>query len=60
MGEIADDIVDGKMCQLCGCFFVDEKNSLYTHGFPVVCWDCWQELSKEEKQDYARASVNTG
>jgi hypothetical protein len=47
MGEMADDIISGKCCALCGQFFVQEKNDkdktvvLYEHGYPVACADCW-------------------
>jgi len=41
MGEIADDIINGKQCSLCGICFVEE------HGFPVVCKSCWLELVDE-------------
>lgn len=37
MGEIADDMIDGLSCSLCGIYFVEE------HGYPVVCTDCWDE-----------------
>lgn len=63
MGEIADDMVDGTMCSLCGCFFRDPKqqppNNLYTHNHPVVCWECWTDLTKKERKEYQRAEVPT-
>ena len=37
MGEIADDIIDGNCCALCGVYF--EKS----HGYPVACEDCYDE-----------------
>ena len=37
MGEIADDIVNGACCALCGVYFEEE------HGFPVACEDCYTE-----------------
>lgn len=49
MGQIADDIINGFCCSLCGVYFVEE------HGYPVVCKDCWDELSKEEKKMYQLA-----
>jgi len=36
MGEIADDMLSGLCCSLCGIYFEDE------HGYPVVCEDCWE------------------
>lgn len=56
MGQIADDITDGTICSLCSCFFIgDKEGECYTHGYPVLCWDCWNELSKKERKQYQRA-----
>lgn len=35
MGEIADDIIDGACCALCGTYFLQE------YGYPVACSICW-------------------
>lgn len=57
MGELADDMMSGTSCSLCGCYFKDgaklEANvlQLYSHGFPVACKDCWRELTGSERQD---------
>ena len=46
MGEIADDIINGECCALCGCYFVcddldaDGNEVAYDHGYPVACYDC--------------------
>ena len=48
--SIAEDIIDGWCCQLCGVYFEEE------HGYPVVCESCYNELSEEEKKDYQLAS----
>lgn len=37
MGEIAEDMVNGLQCSLCGVCFEEE------HGYPVVCDSCWKE-----------------
>lgn len=34
MGEIADDMVNGFCCSLCGVYFENEN------GFPVLCVSC--------------------
>ena len=49
MGEMADDIIEGFSCCLCGVYFEDE------HGYPVVCKDCWTHLDKKERTQYQRA-----
>ena len=36
MGEMADDIIDGASCAICGVYFAEE------HGYPVACNDCWE------------------
>jgi len=65
MGELANDVINGKACQLCTSFFIEEKQrnnyyiELYEHGYPVVCWDCWKELSDKEKKRYQKAKVGT-
>jgi hypothetical protein len=59
MGQIAEDMSDGTCCELCGQYFQDNNDSLYTHGYPVTCWDCWRGLDKKEKQLYQRAKVET-
>ena len=44
MGEIADDIIDGACCALCGEYFVTKRQGNiqgFEHGYPVVCEDCW-------------------
>lgn len=58
MGEIAEDMLDGTMCSLCGCYFAKEKNiegadvpTLYTHGYLVACWDCWEPGCGFEKAE---------
>lgn len=48
MGEIAEDMVDGFMCSLCGTYFEKE------HDYPVVCDYCWDDLSVEEKKHYQK------
>lgn len=54
MGEIANDMIEGRCCALCGQYFVksnivDNKEyeimggeELYEHGYPVACKDCWE------------------
>ena len=66
MGEMAEDMVDGSACSLCGCYFkhpikndAGESVGIYTHDYPVVCWDCWKGLTKEQRKIYQRAEVET-
>ena len=64
MGEIADDIIDGTCCALCGQYFMTKENyakweandfkqtegiELFSHGYPVACGDCWEEDCGYEK-----------
>jgi NMD protein affecting ribosome stability and mRNA decay len=37
MGQLADDMVEGRSCSECGIYF--EK----AHGFPVLCRDCYAD-----------------
>lgn len=59
MGQMADDIIDGTCCQLCSYYFDDpeDETKLYTHDYPVVCWDCREELTEEERKQYQKALV---
>ena len=41
MGEIADDMISGACCSLCGMYFVED------HGYPVVCPDCYQDALED-------------
>ena len=44
MSEVAEDMTDGTMCSICGIYFEDPDNpdTLYTHGYPVACKDCFR------------------
>ena len=48
MGDVADDIMDGASCALCGQYFEEE------HGYPVVCRECW-----EPSCGYQKTTINT-
>lgn len=50
MGQLADDMIEGFSCSLCGVYFEEE------HGHPIVCQSCWNDLSDEEKKDYQLAT----
>lgn len=57
MGEIADDYADGTICGHCGTFFEDtnKPDELISHGYPVLCWDCWKESNKHERKGFSRS-----
>lgn len=57
MGEIADQMINGETCNLCGCYFEDSSQNLYIHGYPVVCWDCWDNLTSKERKHHQKALV---
>lgn len=48
MGEIADMMIDGTLCEWCGCY-VGEAT-----GYPRKCPDCRAEAKKERKKDEGR------
>lgn len=50
MGEIADDLIEGRCCQLCPTYFEQE------HGYPVVCHACWKDLSADEREIYQKST----
>lgn len=46
MGQIAEDMLDGSCCSLCGQYFEHPKSdAIYVHGEPVVCEECYSELT---------------
>ena len=59
MGEIADQMIDGKCCELCLMPFVDSKGESFEHGYPAVCIDCWKGMTQEERKGHQLAEENT-
>lgn len=61
MESIAQDMIDGTCCELCGQYFADPKKEkeVYTHGYPVICHDCWNELNQKEREGYQKATAPT-
>ena len=51
MGDIADMMIEGSLCCQCGSA-LDERVIEQELGFPVICDDCYGELSKREKAEY--------
>lgn len=51
MGQIAEDIVDGFQCSHCGICFIRE------HGFPVLCTNCFDQETEEERTGLPRATI---
>lgn len=53
MGDIADDIIDGCCCSICGGYFVYKANNDegFEHGYPVACSECWDADCGYPKQD---------
>ena len=58
MGQIAEDMIDGTCCSLCGLYFI-KKGKLYTHGHEVACWECYAGLTEEEKKYHPKAKTGT-
>ena len=54
MGEIADMIIEGGMCEWCGVVFREN------HNYPVLCWDCWDNATKEERKGHQRSLQKDG
>jgi len=49
MGEIADLIIEGYCCAECSIYFEEP------HGYPVLCNDCWNSRTKEEREGYQKS-----
>ena len=41
MGQMADDMIEGRSCSECGIYF--EKS----HGHPVLCKDCFDDIDQD-------------
>ena len=51
MGEMADDMIEGSSCSLCGIFFEEE------HGYPVICNSCFNHLNKADKDKTIKSGI---
>ena len=57
MGEYADQIINGECCAFCMTPFIDKKTikdktpTIYEHGYPVACKDCWEPGCGYQKAD---------
>jgi len=50
VGDYTDMILDGTLCQVCGCYLGDGD------GFPVTCTSCggdWEDDNDEQEGDDA-------
>jgi hypothetical protein len=60
MGEIADDMIEGRACELCGQYFIDKNDDLIDgDGFPQVCKDCWLDLTSYERKTLVKSKYET-
>ncbi len=46
---MAEDLIDGTVCSECSCVYFE------THGHPVVCSGCWNEMTPKERQGHVKA-----
>ena len=54
MGDNADDIIEGLTCELgCGTYFRE------SHGYPVVCNECWKNMTKAERRGRQKATIDS-
>lgn len=49
MGEIADMMIEGVLCQCCGCYIDDDYM-----GFPRFCDDCKPRRRRKHKRKNKR------
>ena len=54
MGEMADDMIEGHSCSWCGVYFRKP------HGYPVLCWGCWKDSKKEDREGIQRSLQKDG
>jgi len=53
MGEMAEDVVEGRACMKCGEFFLLDSGDLFEAGHPCFCHLCWKELPKKQRDEGA-------
>lgn len=64
MGDMADDLIEGASCMECSTYFKNERDEAgATHGYPVVCRECWADADRVQRQGwrqhgYRRATFN--
>jgi hypothetical protein len=51
MGEYADMMIEGILCQLCGVFLEDYEDNIC----PTYCEDCAKEMAIERRKNIKRA-----
>jgi|GEM_PF-1264130 len=49
MGEIADMMLDGTLCERCGVCLVDEDTE--PNGYPTLCASCAAEKAEDDAAD---------
>jgi hypothetical protein len=51
MDECAENVLNGFMCSHCGTCFIGE------HGYPVLCRDCFDSETPEERAGLQKATI---
>lgn len=46
MGDISEMMLDGTLCEYCGCYIEEGE----AEGYPRKCTDCQEENSKKKKR----------
>ena len=55
MGKIADDYLEEACWQACTSYFkTNHEEAGATHGYPVVCQDCWAEADTYQRAEWRR------
>lgn len=59
MGQVAEDMINGTCCSVCGSLFVEKKdpNVLFEHGYPVACNICYDPHCGYQKQDKQATTI---
>ena len=55
MGDLADAMLDGTLCEGCGTFI--ESETVGNGGFPVLCAFCWLDLPENERRYHPHEKV---
>lgn len=50
MGQYSDDLIVGACCSFCMTYFEND------HGYPVLCINCFDDSTEEERCEMQRAT----
>jgi hypothetical protein len=56
---IDDEILDGTCCSICLQQFKNTEGAVISHGWAVVCKECWSSLTPDKRKNLTKAYFDT-